>query len=186
MASQGSKDSLSRALRVANQSCTAYSILRDRYQRWSTLLDLSILLLSTWLTAMVFVQPQVAVELSPRGISKDLWLGLLSIGAFALSLIQLQVNWKGRAESYKQAAATMGTFMKENRPIESSTDDTLINQALLRYQFVTDNLTPIPDSDFLKLKQQHKLKVEISRYLDQHPSANLSLLRIKLWWRDNF
>lgn len=186
MASQSAREALSRALRVADQSCTAYSILRDKFQRRSSLLELAILLLSTWLTAMVFVQPQVAIDLSPSGISKDLWLGLLSIGTFSLSLVQLQVNWKGRAESFRQGALMLSTFVKECRPLESSRDDVLINQALLKYHLLSDTLIPIPDSQFLKLKQRHKVKVEISKYLDQHPSTNISLLRVKLWWRDNF
>lgn len=183
---QGNKEALERALRVADQLCTAYSILRDRLQGWATSLDLIILLLSAWLTAMVFVQPQIAIALSPPGISKDLWLGLLSIAAFALSLVQLQVNWKGKAENFKQAASAMSSFSKEHRTLKSSNDDLLIIQALLKYQLITDNLEPIPDSQFLKLKQRHKLKIEISKHLDQYPSSSLLLLKIKIWWRDNF
>lgn len=184
----GDKDdleALTRAVRVADQSCTGYSILRDRFRRRSMALDLSILLISTWLTAMVFVEPKIAIELSPNGISKDLWLGLLSIGAFGLSLVQLQVDWKGRAYSYGQAANTLALFVKEYRPILAGEDMWAIKQGLLRYQMLTDSLEPIPEQQFLALKQKHQLKVLMSRHLDAHPGTNLWLLRIMIRSRDN-
>ncbi|XHO74150.1 hypothetical protein BCC0238_003647 [Burkholderia gladioli] len=185
MVDKNAIEALQRAMRVADQSCTAYSALRDRFRAWSTTLDLTILLISAWLVAMVFVQPAIAVELSPRGISKDIWLGLLSIGAFSLSLIQLQVDWKGRAQTYQQAAATLSAFVKEYRPLASEGESTIVGQALLRYQLITDALEPIPESQFLKLKKRHKLKVEVSRHLDTHPGTNIWLVRAVLWWRDN-
>lgn len=176
---------LQRSIRVADQSCTAYSILRDDFRRRSTFLDISILLLSTWLTAMVFVQPNIAVALSPHAIPKDIWLGLLCIGTFFLSLIQLQVNWKGRSQVYQQAATALSTFTKEHRPLGPETEATTLEKALLRYQFITDTLEPIPESKFLKLKQKHKIKVAISKHLDSHPGASILMLRMTLWWRDS-
>jgi len=178
-------EALERALRVSDQSCTAYAILRDRYKRWSTGLDLGILLTSAWLTAMVFVQPAIAEQLTPGTISKDVWLGLLSIGAFCLSLVQLQVNWKGRAQAYQQAATTLSNFVKELRPLKGTADAARIEVVLARYQALTESLEPIPESDFVKLKQRHKIKLEISRHLDSFPGTSIGILRIKLWWRDN-
>jgi len=185
MTDKSAFDALQRALRVADQSCTGYSALRDRFRARSTFLDLTILLISAWLVAMVFVQPTIAVELSPRGISKDIWLGLLSIGVFFLSLIQLQVDWKGRAGTYQQAAAALSAFVKEFRPLSSEAESTALERALLRYQMLTDTLEPIPESQFLSLKRRHKLKVEVSRHLDTHPGTNIWLIKAALWWRDN-
>lgn len=176
---------LGRAIRVSDQSCTGYALLRDRYKRWALILDITILLVSAWLTAMVFVQPAIAIQLSPSNIPKDLWLGLLSIGAFGLSLIQLQVNWKGRAEAYQQASAVLSSFVKESRPLIESTDPHAIRLALVRYQAVTESIEPIPESKFLLLKQRHKLKIELSRHLDTYPATSLRLLKVTLWWRDN-
>ena len=178
-------EALERALRVSDQSCSAYAFLRDRYRWRSTALDLSILLLSAWLTAMVFVQPEIGVRLSPTSMSKDLWLGLLSIGAFGLSLVQLQVNWKGRALSYQLASAALSSFVKEHRSTAARADSVQIQMALAKYQVITDALEPIPDAMFLTLKKRHALKVEVSRHLDKHPSANIWLLRLRLWFRDN-
>lgn len=176
---------LLRTIRVSDQSCTAYAILRDRYKRRSTLLDLTILLISAWLTAMIWVEPTIAERLTPHGASKEIWLGVLSVGAFALSLIQLQVNWKERANSFHQAMSVLSTYVKELRPLLNSPDIHKIEAALDRYQAITEPLMPIPESDFLKMKQRHQLKIKISKHLDEYPGTNLLLLRLVLRWRDN-
>ncbi len=176
---------LERAIRVGDQSCSAYAHLRDKYQRYSFWLDLSILLLSGWLVSMVFVQPRIAVALSPKQIPSDIWIGLLSIFTFALSLIQLQVNWKGRAQLYQQASSSLSAFVKEHRDVASTISDQQADAALARYSALTDGLEPIPESQFLALKKRHRLKVEVSRLLDEQPGANLMLVRLHLALRDN-
>ena len=145
-----------------------------------------ILLISAWLTAMVFAQASIAEQLTPGTLSKDMWLGLLSIGAFGLSLVQLQVNWKARAQVYHQAATALSTFVKEVRPVLGSTDTAKIEAALAKYQVLTESLEPIPESEFVKLKKKHKVKVEISKHLDNYPGASITLFRLKLWYRDTF
>ena len=176
---------LKRTIRVSDQSCTAYAVLRDRYRRRSTLLDVIILLLSAWLTAMVWVQPAIADQLTLFKLSRDIWLGLLSVGTFGLSLVQLQVNWKGRATSYRQALAVLSTYVKELRPLRAAADPTKIEAALERYQAITEPLEPIPEAEFLALKQRHLLKMQLSQYLDEHPGTSLWLMRWKLRWHDS-
>ncbi len=44
----------------------------------------------------------------------------------------------------------------------------------------------IPEADFLALKQRHHIKVAVSRHLDKHPATSISLLRIRIWLRDNW
>lgn len=176
---------LQRTIRVSDQSCTGYAILRDRYRQWSLLLDLAILLLSLWLIAMVWVQPAIADKLSPPGIQRDIWLGLLAILTFALSLVQILVNWKEKANSYHQAMLTLSTYVKELRLLWNSDDKAQIENALIRYQAITEPLLPIPDSQFLKLKKRHKMKILVSKFLDRNPGTNMTLLRAIVWWRSN-
>lgn len=180
MSETSALDALNRTIRVSDQSCTAYALLRDRYRRRSAVLDIAILLLSAWVSAMVWVQPQIAEELTPRLVSRDMWIGLLSLTAFMLSLVQLQVNWKGRAASFHQAMSVLSTYVKELRPLRAGADETVITTALARYQAITEPLEPIPESDFLRLKQKHRIKLTMSRYLDSHPGANLSILRLAI------
>lgn len=176
---------LHRTIRVSDQSCTGYAILRDRYRQRSLLLDLSILLLSLWLIAMVWIQPGIADILTPYNLQRDVWLGLLAIFTFALSLLQILVNWKEKANSYQQAMLTLSTYVKELRLLWNSEDKVELENALIRYQAITEPLLPIPDTQFLKLKKRHKLKVVASKFLDKHPGTSLTLLEVILWWRGN-
>lgn len=177
---------LLRTIRVADQICTGYAYLRDKYSRQAFLLDLTILLLSAWLASMVFVQPAVAIALFPSKFTPEIWIGLLSIFAFALSLIQLLVDWKGRAQRYRQSLATLSGFVKEYRPLAGSIDEQRAAAALARYSLISDGLESIPERDFLRLKRMHLLKVEMSRILDSRPGASPLLLRVKLFIRDNW
>lgn len=176
---------LERALRVADQSCTAYAILRDKYRDRALALDILILLASTWLTSLSFAKDDIALLVTPANLSKDFWQGLLSVVVFGLSLLQLQVNWKGRAQLYLQAGTSLSAFVKEYRPMATSADEATQRNALVRYQVLTDSLEPVPESQFLLLKRRHKTKIEISTILDAKPGASITILRIRMWLRDN-
>jgi hypothetical protein len=149
-------------------------------------LDLAILMISLWLVAMAFVKPEIASMLAPFGFRNEIWIGLLAICGFALSLIQLQVNWKGQAEAYHHSCVLMSTYVRECRVLDSSTDVSQMKVALERYNVILDGVQPIPDSQFLNLKKRHLLKIEISRYLDSHPGASIALVHIRCWVRDNW
>lgn len=180
-----SPTSLLRTLRVADQSCTAHAILRDKYHRMYIGLDCATLLISTWILMMVFVQPEIAVQLSPPWISQTIWIGLLSFMVFILTFVQLIVDWKGRYQAHHQAVAALSAFVKEYRPTKNSTDMALLDKAVLQYRLITETLTQIPENDFLRLKRKHLVKIEISRQLDAAPGTSVFLLSLKLWLRDN-
>jgi hypothetical protein len=55
-----------------------------------------------------------------------------------------------------------------------------------RYDMVTKIAKEIPEGEFLRQKQRHKIKIAVSRHLDTHPSASIVLTRLRLWYRDNF
>ena len=178
-------EDLDRTIRVSDQSCTAHAVLRDRYRWRSTCLDLVILLISACLVATVWIQPEIADKLTPFSLSREIWIGLLSLGAFCMSLVQLQVNWKERGNSHHHALTTLSTFVKELRALRGSPETGHISSALERYQAITEPLQPIPESDFLWLKQRHVLKVAASKHLDEYPGSSLLLFRLSLLWRNN-
>jgi hypothetical protein len=53
------------------------------------------------------------------------------------------------------------------------------------YENVNDLVAKIPERRFLELKALHRRKVEMSKFLDEHPGASISFLRLKVWFRDN-
>lgn len=182
-----SQQELERMKRVSDMLVTAHSILRDRYGRKAFLIDITILGVTLWLTAMAFVEPSIGIKLTPFGLSKDLWLGLLAVVGFLLSIVQIRVDWKGREESHTRACEAFASVKRECARLLAQTEikDTDYNRVLDTYESAGTISIPIPESEFNKLKSKHKIKVEISRYLDDHPATSLTLLKLKLWWRDN-
>lgn len=56
---------------------------------------------------------------------------------------------------------------------------------LARYDLATEVGTQLPEKEFLAQKRNHLQKIEVSKFLDKHPSASILLLTLKFWWRDN-
>ena len=61
----GLRDEIERIRGVSDMLCTAHAGLRDRYARRALALDLSILALATWLSAIAFVASSINVSLTP-------------------------------------------------------------------------------------------------------------------------
>ena len=179
---------MERIKRVSDMLVTAHANMRDRFNLRATLLDLTIIALSTWLTAVVFIEPRINVKLTPFGIDSQIWVGLLGIFTFFLSILQFRVDWKGRADAHKRSFDLYVEVKRETVYLLSSQGTlTLENcqRVLSRYDLATQVGALLPNADFLPQKQKHLRKLEISRYLDHHPSASILMLKIKFWWRDN-
>lgn len=181
-------EELQRILRVADQICSGYSKLAGEFELKARFLNLVILLLSTWLVAMAFVGPAIGAELAPFHLKPELWIGFLAVGTFALTLIEGRIAWKVRADVYRRAKSRYGDFVLDLRRALSGQEaipEAEVRRLVQKYQAMAEFVEPLPENQFLKLKQYHLRKVEISKYLDSHPSANIFLLKIRLWWRDN-
>jgi hypothetical protein len=179
---------IDRVLRVSDMLVTAHAHLRERYSRRALILDLTILALSVWLTAVVFVEPRLNLKLTPGGLDPQIWVGLLGIGTFFLSIVQLRVDWKGRSDAHKRSFDLYAEVKNECRYLLSS-DGVLTREmcqrALTMFELASDVGSQIPEEEFLKEKRRHLLKVAMSRHLDAHPAASLLLLRLRLWWASN-
>lgn len=183
------RQEIERVHRVSDMLCSAHANLRDRYRLHALLLDLSIFALATWLVAMVFVEPQINYTLTPFNLHPDLWLGLLALLTFFLSIVQVLVNWKAKADAhgrsfsmYAEVKRECGYLLASGKIHENKSD---LQRLQARYDMAVDVGVPVPEREFLKQKRKHLLKVELSRHLSKHPSASLLLTRLKLWWRDN-
>lgn len=151
------------------------------------MLDLAILGLSTYLTSMVFVAPAFETDISPFGLKRELGIGLLSIFTFFLSILQLRVDWKGKSEGHRQACSAYALIRKECKRLASMSvppSDSECQHVLQLYSNANEFHPPIPERFFLKTKQHHKVKVEISRLLDSRPGTWLLGARIRIWIRD--
>ena len=167
---------------------TGHANLRDRYSLRATFLDLAVMALSTWLTAVVFIEPRINVKLTPLSIDPQLWVGFLGIFTFFLSIVQLRVDWKGRSDAHKRSfdlysevKRECGYLLASQKPLTADS----CQRVLARYDLATEVGTHIPEKEFLAQKRNHLQKIEVSKFLDKHPSASILLLRLRFWWRDN-
>jgi len=188
MSPQEFREELERIRRVADMLVTGHANLRDRYSRRATLLDLAVMALSTWLTAIVFIEPRINIKLTPFGFDPQLWIGFLGIFTFFLSIVQLRVDWKGRSDAHKRSfdlysevKRECGYLLASQKPL---TPDSC-QRVLSRYDLATEVGTHLPENEFLAQKRNHLQKIEISKLLDKHPSASILLARMRFWWRDN-
>lgn len=171
---------------VIDMMISAYSLLRDRYKAYSFYTDIFQLGISVILCATIFLDPQI---LSSLKISSDLVkiiLGLCSILTFLFSLITLRANWNQLSEKYGQAAETLGKlkvdiFSLKELDIEKNQEK--IIEKFNEYSWITNNIYKIPEKKFIKLKEKHLRKVELSKMLSRNPGSYLFILRGKLFFR---
>jgi hypothetical protein len=184
----GTAEEVRRIKRVSDSLCSAHAALRDTLARRALVLDLLIFAFATWLVALTFVEPYISVTLTPFGLDSRLWIGLLSIFTFFLSIVQLKTDWKGRAESHDRTLGAYAAVKREAGYLLASgtTDDLALKRVIDRYDMASTICVPVPEKEFLRQKRRHLTKVALSRHLDTHPSASIALTRLRFWLRDNF
>ncbi len=174
--------------RVADMLGSAHANLRDRYQRRAVVLDVFLLVISAWTVSLAFVDPEIAKSLTPFGLESVLWIGLLAVGTFAMTLVQMKVDWKGRSDAHKRAFEIYIDVKREAGYILADGDtvgDKEFDRLTSKYDTASAVGIGIPEKEFLAQKRHHLMKVEISKYLDKYPGALPWLLRLKWAWRDN-
>lgn len=177
---------LRRCSRIADLMTSCHAKLRDTYEFYALLLDVAVLILTLWVTALAFADDQVAAALFPSRLSKEIWIGTLGVIAFALSLVQLRVDWKTRAGLHQAAFRRFAEAKRILADANASPDEQPRSDALRTFDDAARNSASIPENQFLHLKRAHLQKVAISRLLDRHPGASIRLTRVRMWWRDSF
>jgi hypothetical protein len=187
-AENGLREELGRIRRVSDMLCTGHAGLRDRYARMALALDLSILALSAWLSALAFVAPNINRSLTPFGLDSQLWIGVLSVATLFLAIIQLRTDWKGRSDAHRRTLDNYAEVKREAGYLLATGEfeDHACRRVLARYDMASAVGVELPERYFLKQKRRHKMKVALSKHLDTHPAASLLLTRFRFWIRDNF
>lgn len=180
-------EELQRIRKVADMLCTGHAVRRDRLALWALLLDVSTLAASTWVVALAFISPDLGRRLTPFGWDTQIWLGALSAATFFCTLLQMKTDWKGRSDAHGRTLELYAEVKREAGYLLAAAnfDDQAYKRVLARYDLASAVGVAIPESDFLKLKKRHKLKVLISKRLDEAPSTSILLYRARLWITDN-
>jgi hypothetical protein len=182
------KDELSRIRRVSDMLCTGHAALRDRYAKFAFSLDLLTLGVSTWLVALAFAEPKLNVTLTPFGWDSQIWVGVLGTSVFFLTLVQIKTDWKGRSDAHKRTLDIYTEVKREAGYILSAGeyDRDACQRVFSRYDMAASVGVPIPESEFLRQKKRHLVKIALSKALDSQPTTSLIWLRVRLWLRDTF
>lgn len=184
-----STDELAHHYRVIDQSITAHSELRDRLQRRSAALDIFLLVASVVLCATVFMNPDILEVIGISGSVVDIARRLSSVAILLVSVVALRVDWKRRSEGHARAAEALAKLKSDCRRLLKSTSDPdprEVEQLCRACTMTFDAVAKIPENKFLGLKSSHKRKVELSRFVDEHPGRSFWLLKLQFWAKSNF
>ena len=121
--------------------------------------------------------------------ASQIFLGLLALATFGISLVDLKVDWKAKSSSHKEAAAAYAKFKADSGAILSdaeSANEEQFRDLTRDYSKIGEYVVSIPDDKFNKLKKRHLIKVEVSRTLSEKPGRSIWRILLELWWRDNF
>lgn len=150
------REELERVRRASDMLTTGHSALTERFNRRAVLLDISILGISLWLTAIVFVKPHLNVMLTPFKLDPQLWVGLLGVFCFFLSIVQLRVDWKGRSDAHKRTCNLYAEVKRECGYLLTSEEqitEEKSRRVLARYDMATDAGVSLPEKEFLRQRR---------------------------------
>jgi hypothetical protein len=166
-------DEIRRQRRLVDQMSTMHSLLRDQARMQGTVLLCVVLVASVVALAFAFAGGSPKVDLVGIEAARSTWLGWLAVVTFSLTLVDLVLDRRGAAGRHDDAVRQLSMLKSEYRTTPSAATAVAERRRLSeRYQAVMDALPPIPERSFLGLKARHLEKVEVSRYLSDHPGAS--------------
>jgi hypothetical protein len=179
-----------RQYRVLRQTLDAHTVLEERFTNRAKALQIGLLVLSVLFCATTFVPDDLYLFFSVAPQTGKTVRGIASILAFCLSLISLLMDYKskaaGHAEAVKCWSKTMEEFRK-HQPKEGSEWLPECRDPLHSAYWKADGAcVKIPPSQFLRLKQSHLRKIELSRLCSRHPGSNRFLLGFILRAHGNY
>lgn len=176
-----------RQRRLVDQQLTCHSIMHDKYRRLAFSMQVTLLVASLFLAALVFVSEADWKEIGLNAIAMKWTMNVLSLIVLSLSIVEIIVDWKGVARLHSEAKKRLFQLKMQYRAVLFDTL-TLEQASSLSadYELTMGGLPQIPDNKFLKYKAIHKRKVCLSKQIDARPFASIWILRLKLWWNDTF
>lgn len=171
-----------------DQFVTSHSIVRDSLRRKSNIIGGVTLFSSAIVTFLAIASDKVKEAILPESVNADYLLSTLAFVILCGSLAELQFKWRDRAAEHAEAANSFARLkLIFSRDIALGVDKTQQGYVGLKtaYDNVCDMAVKLPDRQFVKLKAAHRRKIELSRYIDDHPYASIWLTRLKLKWRDD-
>jgi hypothetical protein len=176
---------IERQKKVISMMITGHSVLSAKYSRLSSLFEITLLIASIIINALLFVDANFITRFtSINQETQKLIIGIASIAVFAISLTLLQVKWKEKAENHSKASEQLFILLQDCRNILSLTESEekklLCQEFDKKYNQVLNILVKIPHNQFNHLKLLHYRKIELSKLIEKHPGSRLLILKLKL------
>jgi hypothetical protein len=177
---------LDRQFRVLDQMLSMHADLRDQLSRKALTTDVLLLGCSVIFCATTFASDSLLLRFGLSAQRTQFVLGIASIAAFFASLVSLRVDWKGRSVAHQHAVQKLKSALALFRNLRRG-DGTWPegHKAELHksYWDTVNDIVPIPETLFVKLKARHLRKVAVSKMLDLHPGASAILLQWIVFFR---
>jgi hypothetical protein len=166
----------------ANMLASMHSYLSDRYRRMHSALSSAVLAISTLLIALTFSNDFItsSTGLDPSTLT---WIkGTVSVLNFSVVLLLSQWDLQERAAQHRQATRFYFAILNKIRQwVDSQVEITteMVEEIRLEYG-KTESIPKVPNSDFLRLKQQHLQMVATSRELQNAPFDSIRTIQGRL------
>ena len=169
----------------ADQQVSSHSYLRDHYLGWGQRLNLYTLLFSAILLFFTLASEDFIQRTLGMGPDGYKWaMGTAAFFTFCLSLIDLAWNPTSKAKAHDQAVAHYLRMNYEVRNLLSSGSRVTSEKIhWIQEEFLdVADMPRIPESQSLRFKQRHLLKLAMVRLLELNPHQPLWWMRVRLWW----
>jgi hypothetical protein len=154
-----------------------HSELSSKYRNISLVFEVSSIFVSITLLVFLFIDNTFLTELGIEIKVLRLIIGAVSIIVTCASIIPYIVDWNGKKTCHDQAFHSLVELKKEWQKFLLIKDQITASEVIKleeRTNLILNQLTPINNSDFNKLKQNHYMKVQISKFLTKHPFVSLA------------
>lgn len=179
---------LRRLGRTIDMMLTMHAVLRDRYKRKSLIVEIVLLIASSLILFASIIDPNLLVRLGLPAQDLSIILKACSVVVFLSSLVILKVDWKEQVAKHGRACEALARLKSETRTVllcdASAIENCSKHQQLCN--LTMNNLWPVPEKQFHKLKALHFKKIELSKLISSHPGCPLWVLKVGLFFRAVF
>lgn len=165
-------EQLKKLYKVADQTRTIHSLLRDK-----------LILIETIILVYVTVGSAISAMLifAPISPHYEFWVGIFVASIFIVSLIPNAFDFKQKVLERSLAVQAWGKWVRDAKALcDNGATDEEIKSITDQYKLVMDETPLIPDRVFNKYKQKHLQKVAISKALSETPFKKIKDIKKEL------
>jgi hypothetical protein len=154
-----------------------HSELSSKYRNISLVFDVISTSVSIILLVFLFIDNNFLNELGIKTNILRLIIGIISIIVTCASIIPHIIDWKSKKTCHDQAFRSLVDLKKEWQKLLLVKEQIATPEVIKleeKTNLILNQLIPINNSDFNKLKKKHYMKVQISKFLTKHPFVPLS------------